>query len=214
MRRALTLLVAFHDGPVGASAASFDIGTRDVLLARRLQALVGNQVPACVDCPRCGELLDISVDLRAVAELPVVEEKSWMSISVEDEPVRFRLPTSEDLLTVVGLDRPQARAVLMRECLGLGPDELPAPDVAAAVDTAMEVVAPAGAVDLLVICPQCGMQGAVPLDVPSLLWSEVETEAAGLLRDVHDLAVRFGWTEPDVLALSPRRRAAYLAMDG
>ena len=214
VRRALALLVAFHDGPAGAGPGSLDIGTREVLLAGLLAGLVGDQVPACADCPGCGELLGLWVDIRAVAELPIGEAGAWTSVEVGDQLVRFRLPTSEDLLAVAGLTPPQARAGLLRACLGLGPDEIPGPGVEAAVDAAMEAVAPAGAVDLLVRCPECGLESAVPLDVLALLWSEVEAEAARLLRDVHDLAVSYGWTEAEVLALSPRRRATYLAMVG
>jgi hypothetical protein len=33
-----------------------------------------------------------------------------------------------------------------------------------------------------------------------------------VLGDVHELARAYGWSEPEVLALSPWRRAAYLAL--
>ena len=78
----------------------------------------------------------------------------------------------------------------------------------------MEQAAPAGAVDLLVRCPDCGLESALPLDVPALLWAEIEAQASALLRDVHALATGYGWTEADVLDLSPRRRASYLALAG
>ena len=213
VRRALSLVGAFHDSPAEVPPR-LDIGTRDVLLANLLRALVGDQVLACADCPACGVLLDLSVDLRAVVELPMIETGAWMNVEVGDQMVRFRLPTSEDLLSVAGLSPPRARAGVLRACLGIGPDDVLTPEVWRAVDAAMEEVAPAGAVDLLVQCPECGIESAVPLDVPALLWSEVDAEAVRLLRDVHDLALRYGWTESDVLALSPRRRASYLAMVG
>jgi hypothetical protein len=213
VRRALTLLVAFHDGPARA-APRLDIGTRDVLLAGLLAGMIGDHMPGSTDCLGCGELLDLTIDIRAVAELPVIDAGAWTSVKVGEQMVRYRLPTSEDLLAVTGLPPLQAHADLLRSCLGLGPDEVPDPGVEAAVDAAMEAFAPAGAIDLIVRCPECGLQSAVPLDVPALLWSKVESEASGLLRDVHDLAVSYGWTETDVLALSPQRRASYLAMVG
>jgi hypothetical protein len=52
------------------------------------------------------------------------------------------------------------------------------------------------------------------VDPAMLLWSAVETHAVALLQDVADLAAAFGWNESDVLALSPRLRAAYLELAG
>jgi hypothetical protein len=48
----------------------------------------------------------------------------------------------------------------------------------------------------------------------SLLWDDVQAYARGLLGQVHALARAYGWTEHEVLSLSPRRRAAYLEMTG
>ncbi len=88
------------------------------------------------------------------------------------------------------------------------------PAAVAAAEEAMERAAPAGAVDLLVCCPDCGRTAALPLDVPALLWAEIQARAAVVLRDVHQLAAGYGWSEADILALSPSRRAAYLALVG
>jgi hypothetical protein len=42
----------------------------------------------------------------------------------------------------------------------------------------------------------------------------VEVQAMRLVGDVHALARIYGWTEADVLAMSPRRRATYLELAG
>jgi hypothetical protein len=76
----------------------------------------------------------------------------------------------------------------------------------------MERVPPAGAVDLVVHCPACELSATLPLDIGALLWAEIQERAAGLVRDVHVLASSYGWTEADVLALSPDRRASYLVL--
>ena len=39
-------------------------------------------------------------------------------------------------------------------------------------------------------------------------------QASALMRDVHALATSYGWSEADVLDLSPRRRAVYLDLAG
>ena len=49
-------------------------------------------------------------------------------------------------------------------------------------------------------------------DVAAFLWAAVERWALLTLRDVHQLALAYGWGEGDVLALSPLRRQLYLEM--
>jgi len=211
MHRALTVLAAAQGGPV-IDAAAVDVGTRDVLLASLLQATAGDLVPACADCPRCGHVMDVPVDLAAVGGLPVHEPGEGLSVMVGGAQVRFRLPTTADLIALAGLPPARDRAALLAACLGAGSGELPPADVASAVEDAMERAAPAGAIDILVRCPYCGLESALPLDVPALIWTELDAQATALLRDVHDLATSYGWTEADVLALGPRRRAMYLAL--
>jgi hypothetical protein len=207
VRRAVTMLVAVRGGTADA-AAEFDVGSRDVLLARSLRALAGGTVPACADCPGCGADLDVPVDVAAVAALTVLEPGRRWTARTGGAEVTFRLPTTADLLAVRDQPPRRAREMLVRRCLGVEAG----PDVVAAVEEAMERAAPAGAVDLVVCCPACERSTAFPLDVGVLLWAEIQKQAAGLLRDVHLLASSYGWTEGDVLALSPGRRAGYLAL--
>jgi len=215
VRRAVTLLAAVLGGPA-AEAAGFDVGTRDVLLAGLLQSVAGGQVPACADCPGCGAELDVPVDVAAIAALPVHEPGERLSVLVDGTEVPFRLPTTADLIALGGRPPDQARSALLTACLGLGPGPAaaPAPEMAAGIEAAMEHAAPAGAVDLLMRCPDCGLDSALPLDIPALLWAEIGTQASALLREVHALATSYGWTEADALELSPRRRAIYLALAG
>ena len=63
-------------------------------------------------------------------------------------------------------------------------------------------------------CPECGGRVDGVLDSCALLWDAVADAAPQLLREVATLATAFGWTEPEVLALTPARRAAYLDLVG
>jgi hypothetical protein len=71
---------------------------------------------------------------------------------------------------------------------------------------------PAADVRLLVPCVECGHRTRAAVDVAACLWAELDGWARGLLADVHVLASAYGWTEPDVLALSPTRRRYYLEL--
>ena len=44
------------------------------------------------------------------------------------------------------------------------------------------------------------------------LWRRVVAEARRLLREVHIIARAYGWSSEAVLALSPARRAAHIAL--
>jgi hypothetical protein len=213
VQRAVTLLGALL-GATAAEAAAFDIGTRDVLLAGLLRSVAGDRVPACADCPGCGAVLEVPVDVAAVTALPVHEPGERLSVLVDGIELAFCLPTTADLIALSGCPPDLAGSALLATCLGLERGETAAPETVAAVEAAMEQAAPAGAVDLLVRCPDCGRDSVLPLDIPSLAWAEIEAQAAALLRDVHALATCYGWTETDVLDLSPRRRAMYLALAG
>jgi hypothetical protein len=209
----MTLLAAARGGSA-AEAAAVDVGTRDVVLAGLFRLVAGDQVPACADCPGCGVVLEVPVDVAAVAALPVHEPGQRMTMLMDGTEVRFRLPTTADLIALGGCAPDKSRAALLAACLGTEPQATPGTETEAAVETAMEQAAPAGAIDLLVRCPACGLDSSLPLDVPVLLWAEIESQASALMRDVHTLATSYGWTEADVLDLSPRRRAIYLELAG
>ena len=213
VRRAATLLAMVCGGPAD-EAAALDVGTRDVLLAGLLCSVAGTHVPACADCPGCGVVLDVPVDLAAVAALPVHDPGERLSVVVDGVEVPFRLPTTADLIAVGGLPADQARVLLLAACLGAEPGTMPERETGAAVEAAMEQAAPGGAVDLIARCADCGLESVLPLDMPALVWAEIEAQVSALLQDVHALAASYGWTEADVLELSPRRRALYLAMAG
>ena len=63
-------------------------------------------------------------------------------------------------------------------------------------------------------CPACGHDASITFDVVSYLWNEIDEWAKRVLVEVHVLAAAYGWSERDVLALSPRRRRLYLEMQG
>jgi hypothetical protein len=69
---------------------------------------------------------------------------------------------------------------------------------------------PQADIELALACPACGQVSRHEFDVLAFFWSELQAWARNLLLEVHALAQAYGWTEPQVLALSPRRRRLYL----
>jgi hypothetical protein len=249
--RGVLLLSALTGSPPD-EVATWDLGRRDTVLAGLLRAAIGPVAWTCTVCDRCGERLDVPLDLSPVADAPLRPVGEVLTTSVDGAAVRFRLPTSDDLRGLPASLGPAAAALLARcivdapgdgaggpEADRIDPDPGRDPDsdrddcggaddgggagavgrragaaVIAAVEAALEAACPTGAVRVTVACPACGAPTSAALDLPVLVWAEVETRASTLLGEVHALARAYGWTEPDVLALSPERRAAYLELVG
>jgi hypothetical protein len=61
-------------------------------------------------------------------------------------------------------------------------------------------------------CPACGVMQSLPVDLEGVALRQLDARQRALLEDVHRLASRYGWTEAEVLAIAPSRRARYLAL--
>jgi hypothetical protein len=81
-----------------------------------------------------------------------------------------------------------------------------------AITAAMAEADPQAEVELSLRCLMCGNQWLAPFDVVSFLWREIDAWATHILREVHQLASAYGWSERDILALSPLRRRHYLEL--
>ncbi|WP_210586469.1 hypothetical protein [Streptomyces sp. GESEQ-35] len=131
--------------------------------------------------------------------------------------VEFRLPGVADLTAAARAADP--RGALFTRCLvsavyagEVRPAEaLPEP-VQRRIAEAVEAADPGADVSLNVACPECGQATRAELDIASYLWTELDAWARDVLLDVHLLATAYGWSEPEILALSPLRRRYYLEL--
>jgi hypothetical protein len=73
---------------------------------------------------------------------------------------------------------------------------------------------PQAAMELALSCPGCRHQWSVAFDILAYFWGEIEDWAQRLLLDIHALASAYGWSERDILTMSPRRRRMYLDLLG
>lgn len=184
------------------------IGQRNRALLALRAATFGRQLPAWLDCPACGERLELSLDTASLEALAPPADGP-----VEVAGLRFRLPTSRDLAAIAG-DTPASGSALrlLEHCLITEPGA-PTPALAPLIDQASAALEQADPwADLLFAstCGACGHSWDVRLDIAAFLWEELDARAQGLLDDVHRLASAYGWPEADILALSEPRRAAYL----
>jgi len=216
LERAITLLAAASGAPA-AELARLDLPARNRALLRLRWVSFGADLAGFVPCERCGARLEFAVSvpqvLARLEDLVRGGTTEWTSGSVR---CALRPATTEDLLAAVAEpDDDAARRRLLERCATApGTDEAGL----AAVRSDPEVLArlerlhEAAEITCAVRCPGCGASDLVDLDIARFLWDEVRHGALRLLRDVHDLASAYGWSEDAVLAMSPQRRRAYLEM--
>jgi hypothetical protein len=129
--------------------------------------------------------------------------------------LRVRAPSLRDLAAVAAdADAEHAARQLLARCILTG-DATRLDDAALrAVEERLDALDPQADLALALQCVACGHADLVQLDAGQLLWEEIEARALALLREVHQLASAYGWNEAQILALTPARRASYLAMVG
>jgi hypothetical protein len=89
--------------------------------------------------------------------------------------------------------------------------ELPDATIDAAAERLLDAD-PQADVQLNMSCPFCGNGWRAVFDIVTFFWTEIEVWACRVLREVHILASAYGWSERDILALTPVRRQFYLEM--
>lgn len=190
------------------AALDLPLGEATALAAQVHSDAFGTVVQGILRCEGCGEELDITVPLAELCG-------NGTARTAEAAGMVVRAPTSRDLVAAGEAEDPPR--VLMARCVRdqdggpVDPDALDAEQLAE-VDAAAEELTGAGALVLRSRCPACGEDATAPLDIGALLWEQVERSAHVLLTEVAELGAVFGWTEEDVLALTPLRRRAYLEL--
>ncbi len=221
--RSLLLHRAARPGTGPDELLSVPVGEREADLFALRRALFGEQMQVRVECTACGEAMEFDLDatkLGARARTPDgplrVADGAWV--------VRFRLPTGADLAVAGAAPDPaEARRRLMARCAvsaARGGEDVPPDQLADLLpesvqrrlaETAAEAD-PAADTTLHISCPECGGTTPAELDIASYLWTELDTWARDVLLDVHLLASAYGWSEPEILALTPLRRRYYLEL--
>jgi hypothetical protein len=212
-RSALLAAVARPDWPAD-SVVDQPLGAVNASLLRLREACFGHRIDSHTDCPRCGQRLSFALDTRTLLQDAPDVSAGWVDTEVTAGR-RVRPASLRDLAAAANeSDAGRAARVLLDRCTLAG-DNAPADDAAAAsVEAALEALDPLADLTLNLQCPDCGHTGDARLDPGALLWDELEASAQSLLAEVHHLACAYGWSEDQVLALSPARRARYLAMVG
>lgn len=200
--RALGLIAAV-EGTSREQAATLSIDVRNRALFRIVERLFGEQISLIATCGECAAETELTFSTRDALAVPATAER----IALAGGAAWCRLPTSRDL--AAALAAPDPEDALLTAVVEADADD---PALLAEAETAL--AAQAGLADLSLAhrCDRCGTEEESAFDVLDYLWRRVVAEARRLLREVHIIARAYGWSSEAVLALSPARRAAHIAL--
>jgi hypothetical protein len=216
----LSLLALMEPGISQEQLAQFSIGRRDAGLLKLRERIFGSSMTGRANCPVCGQSMEMNFTIADVQAAPTSEAAEEFAMSFAGHEIRFRLPNSGDLATLVpGGDAAIQKQRLIQRCVlsatqnghALDAHQL-SESAVSALSERMSELDPQGDVQLALSCPQCSHSWNAPLDLASFVWSEIHAWAVRLLRDVHVLASAYGWREADILAMSTMRREVYLEL--
>ncbi len=190
------------------------LGLLNRVLLHVREACFGSRLIAHVDCEHCGECLELTLDTR---QFHTGENEEDKPAEFEISSHHFRIPCSRDLVAISGeRDIKTAALKLLEQCCleHPGEKEMSLASMLSEAEVIMDTLDPAADINLTLSCAECGHRRLASLDIGTLLWDEIDLRARALLAEVHSLARAYSWTEPEILALSPQRRTAYLDMVG
>lgn len=193
---------AITDLPLGEITAS---------LLRLREASFGGRIRSHVDCERCGQRLELSLDVQSLLQSVPNEEVGPRVVDVEG--LRVRAPSLHDLAAVANEpDAGRGARQLLELCTTEGDAAALSDATVREVEDALEAADPNADLAFDLRCETCGHLGTAQLDAGELLWDEIDARARALFGEVHQLARAYGWTESEILTLSAARRASYLSM--
>ncbi len=181
--RALALLMSGCPEEDPGLFLSLPIGARDGRLLDLRERLFGPSLAGLITCTACGERLEVAM----------------VTEGAKEEPAARRALLARCLLAVT------------RAGVEVTADEVP-DELAGVIGRQMGELDRQATTEVVVECPACDHAWSAPLDVAAFIWGEVDAWARRRLRQVHEIATAYSWSEADILRLSPARRARYVEL--
>jgi len=190
------------------------VGTRIAALLRLLALTeFADSLPVQARCtePACAEAFEMELPLAALVD-QAQDSVPLKVVLPENRTVSLRPPTGEDLRHWHGAryaSRQEAVAAMIGALVIDGP--VTSADEPALAE-ALSAWDPLVAFTVSCQCPVCDVDNDVQVDLESIALARLDARQRALLQDVHQFASHYGWTESEVLAIAPARRARYLAL--
>jgi hypothetical protein len=224
--RALDLLEAACPERSRKELMALSIGQRDSLLFALREKSFGASMTVLASCPQCQQPLEMEMETLQLCGAGDVGSGALpedVSITVPNHEYRLRAPNTADLASAAGMDSESASSHILSRCLSETiPSGASIPIIDAEItkevaDKALAAIVtldPVADISLQLSCASCAHNWSERFDIVSFFWAELEGLARRILREVHELAINYGWSEAEIMALSPLRRQFYLEMTG
>ena len=213
---AIALLNRLIIQPAGVSIPAEEMiaADRDRLLAEIYQRTFGDRIENVLTCPQCRGPFDIDFSLDAL--LATIERRDPVrvikplgeNLFESENGMRFRLPNGRDEQDLDELNQEEAEAFLIRRCM-VG-DSAPTDD-----DDLQELlseVAPLVDLEMSAKCPECAHMQALHFDIQGYLLNALLGRRGLLSAEIHRLAVTYHWSLQEILSLTGKERARFVAM--
>lgn len=159
----------------------------------------------------CGESFEFELSLRSLAG--GAADAGPLQVQLDaGRALTLRRATGEDLRRwrdAQPASRAEALRVILDSLVLAGEAR---PDDEAAVSASIAAADPLVDFTVSCHCPTCGAPNEVAVDLEALALARLVGRQQALLQEVHRFASYYGWTESEVLAVPPARRARYLAL--
>jgi hypothetical protein len=199
--------------------AELPVGQRDALIFRLREKAFGSKIVGISTCPGCQEKIELSFNVADIIQKePRSNCSQTMMLDHQGYEVNFRLPNSYDLLIASAKGNPEsAYSCLIERCVlsacsekeRISALELPSEVIEIMADMMSQADSTAD-LQMKIECSSCGHQWLQTFDIIWFFGKEIDSWAHRAIRDVNDLAGAYGWSEAEILSLSPWRRQHYL----
>lgn len=203
----LAVAAAFAEAP--DAVADWPLGRRNRALAEVHASLFGPRLRGWSRCPRCKIQLEFQLDLHTLLRTAENAGDDWVTVGEH----RLRLPSSRDLASTALNPGDPVRTLIGRCSADASYLDFTEQEIEE-IEERLSAADPLAEILLHFDCPGCATSFDEALELASFLWAEFESGAKRALHDVHVLARAYGWSEAEVLSLTPARRQLYVEMIG
>ena len=185
----------------------------------------GPMLDAFASCSNCDAHLEVHLSVAALMDHQRAAPSYMEEWSEDGRLFGMRPVTGADLLASLDAATPDdAERLILRRCVrhasrlpgssgetesGEEGEELSPSSI---LSERFERVNQGAELSCTVECVECASRATFDLNLAQFLFRLVERGAKRLLREIHDLAWAYGWSEEAILRLSAKRRGAYLEM--
>lgn len=207
----------------GQPLTELSVGQCEQQALEMRRRLFGDEANAVTTCPMCSARVELTFRMSELAEMHNDDQSDpmgWRTFDWNGRLVRWRLPCAADLVALRADESPELqRAALLASCVEQSlPDTEEEEAILASTTLAAELCRVMSAGDPLadmrfdLTCGECELQWQVLFDAGAFLWREIDSWARRLLGEIHALASAYGWSQQEIVSLSPARRGYYLEL--